>query len=116
MSSGNLERGLGTFQGGWFSETGEAEGAVRGRWVAGGERGGYFSGIWCSTCPVQDGLGGNGNDDDTGNTGNEGDDADDAGGNADDVGGSDGGGNGGDIGGANGGGNGGDAGGSGGGN
>ncbi|MCA9758967.1 MAG: hypothetical protein KDA27_24440 [Candidatus Eisenbacteria bacterium] len=60
VARGDLANGVGTFRGGWYSETGEEEGLVRGRWVTSGERGGYFSGIWCATCPAQDGLGGEG--------------------------------------------------------
>lgn len=72
VTRGTIRSGVGHFEGGWYSETGEAEGSVRGRWVSDSPRGGYFSGMWCSGCPVRDeaghGLGhGNGPGDGAGN-------------------------------------------------
>lgn len=56
VREGDLERGLGTFQGGWFDEAGHPVGAVDGRWTAAAEAGGFFSGTWCAGCPAPGGV------------------------------------------------------------
>lgn len=56
VREGDLVLGVGTFQGGWYDETGAPVGAIEGRWTAAPEQGGYFSGIWCSGCPAPGGV------------------------------------------------------------